>query len=363
MERLSDIKNNDGKSVIDLITCGVGVPSNFKEMLEPIMDDSLYEAAVKGDTGIAIFRLYKKDKWFSPARDGSSVLHIALRHHHIHFVQFIIKHLYELIYLKDSKGDTPLHVAAGIQTDEALTFFKLCHNMWTSSDSSTYYQDKCSPPWKVKNLKGNTYLHEAVRMCNYRVIFSELLNGIDLKEVMNDRGETVLHMTARYGTYAAKESIKYRFEQIMPLVYMRDFEGFTPVVRAAQYGRLGMARLLIQKCPQSVEIRDSKGRTFLHYMRALVVDLVDDLRDTLPVWKDFFKQPGVDDLRSAQDEDGNTPLHLAIIDANFTEAKFLMEICLLSEYRGELHIENNDRDTILDLLSERSRSAIPAVIA
>uniref|UniRef100_A0A803MI82 PGG domain-containing protein n=2 Tax=Chenopodium quinoa TaxID=63459 RepID=A0A803MI82_CHEQI len=66
------------------------------------------------------------------------------------------------------------------------------------------------------------------------------------------------------------------------LVYMRDFEGYTPVLRAVKCGRLGMARFLIKQYPQSVGIPDYKGRTILHHMGAQAADLVDDLKDIMP---------------------------------------------------------------------------------
>ncbi|XP_021742265.1 uncharacterized protein LOC110708444 [Chenopodium quinoa] len=140
---------------------------------------------------------------------------------------------------------------------------------------------------------------------------------------------------------------------------MRDFEGFTPVVRAVQCCRLGLARLLIEQYPQSVGIPDYKGRTILHHMGAQAVDLVDDLQDIMPVWKDFFQYGEVDDLRIAQDEDGNTPLHYAISNDNFTKAKFLMGVCLLSKNQRELDIVNSNGLTVFDLVA--SRAHIPSM--
>lgn len=141
---------------------------------------------------------------------------------------------------------------------------------------------------------------------------------------------------------------------------MRDLEGFTPVLRAVQCGRLGVAKLLLGENRDSAKIPDKKGRNVLHHLKALVVDLDDDLKDVVPIWMDLFKYGEVDELRSVQNEDGNTPLHLAIIDAAFIKAKFLIEMCLKSDNQAELDIFNNDGFTVFDLLA--SRAHIPATV-
>lgn len=162
------------------------------------MDDNLYEAATKGDVDY-IEKLRLVDRWFSldcQSHDGSNILHIALRHHHIPLIECVLDGSHMLMSWKDSKGDTPLHLAAGLFTNEAFTFLELCLNTWIFNKNEYYLEGPA--PWKVRNSKGNTYLHEAARLCNYKVIFSaELLNGKDIKDV-NDRGETVLHVIARY---------------------------------------------------------------------------------------------------------------------------------------------------------------------
>uniref|UniRef100_A0A803KPP3 Uncharacterized protein n=1 Tax=Chenopodium quinoa TaxID=63459 RepID=A0A803KPP3_CHEQI len=380
------LKNNDGKSVWDMISNGSDIPPILKKLmkqllsLETTLDDKLYEAATNGD-----FFNFTYEELNAQTPDGSNIFHIALRHHQFSFFERALnlnlnRETFDGIYKEDSKGDTPLHIAAKLQpSDLALEFLKLCIQAWKKLSYSR------NPPWTVRNPRGDTFLHEAARAGNTNIIsFFWALPHIDNNEItdhndissflalstadygvksalkkfditdVNDNGETVLHVIARYATYAAKDFLEKHSQLMKSLVYKRDYEGFTPVLRAVQCGRLGMARLLVQHSPASAELRDYKGRTILHHLRALVVDLADDLRDILPVWKDFFKHSEVDSLRIVQNEDGNTPLHLAIIDADHTKAKFLMEVCLQSTNKQELDIVNNDGHTVFDLLSTRA---------
>ncbi|KAJ8443760.1 hypothetical protein Cgig2_029665 [Carnegiea gigantea] len=63
-----------------------------------------------------------------------------------------------------------------------------------------------------------------------------------------------------------------------------------------------------------------------------------------------------DGLRAKQDEDGNTPLHLAIKGCNFSATEFLMQRCLQSDRRQELNINNSEDDSIFDLFASKADS-------
>lgn len=133
--------------------------------------------------------------------------------------------------------------------------------------------------------------------------------------------------------------------------YQKDEDGMTPVMRAAQSGRIRLALHVLHVCPESMEILDSQGRTFLHHLNIRHLELVDGSEDPANLCEEIFDIiPGVDRLRTAQDEDGNTPLHLAVKSGKLVTAKFLMQRCLKSETQQELTIINNDGCSIFDLL-------------
>lgn len=375
---LMNIKNNDGKSVVDLIIYGSSIPANLKKMIEwatrrRIMDDKLYKAATIGDAHLLQQRrtqnqdieikatTYDDDYFHCLAEDGSNIIHIALRHGHNLFITKALESFFDLIYQKDSKGDTPLHVAARLQTPAALEFLKLSLTIWKEKDE--HFKFLIHPQiWTVTNSFGNTFLHEAARTSNYEVL--SLAKDHVTSEGMsytNDNGENFLHLIARCASYLATETLEETVHTWVTVskscVHIRDIDGFTPVLRAVQCGRLRVAISLVNQFSRSIEICDHKSRTVLHHLKATVIDLVDDSEDIMPLLKKFIELPGVDGFRVAQDEDGNTPLHLAILNGDVATTKFLMELCLQSEAKQELTIVNKDGHSIFNLLSSKSHTS------
>ncbi|KAL2942501.1 Ankyrin repeat-containing protein ITN1, partial [Bienertia sinuspersici] len=368
-------KNNEGKTVFDFITSGQHIPTKLKKMMEVantgnIMHEELHHMAKSAEKWVRMMKIVvnqNTDDILSQDEDGSNIMHIAIQKGHQFMMKEAIKTCPKLMYQKDCNGDTPLHIAARLQSPAAQTAMRIFIRYWINN----YMKDTlCVAPWRLKNYKGHTPLHEAARTSNYnnlkiltehvQYLLHNTTDGGDAISDVNEDGETFLHLIARCGQDpTAKDFLEKVSEQMGSIIYMRDMEGFTPVLRAVQCGRLGVAKLLVRQFPKSVKIPDNKGRTVLHHLRALVVDLIDDVKDVLPVWKDFYKQSEIDDLRIAQNEDGNTPLHLTIIDADFIKVKFLMEICHQSHDKRELTIVNNDGHTVFDLLT--SQAHIPAM--
>ncbi|KMS97942.1 hypothetical protein BVRB_4g097260 [Beta vulgaris subsp. vulgaris] len=358
------------------------------------MDDKLHAAARTGDTRLfqqrssqendeisqEIVQNYKEkdeigtydDTYFCrQAEDGSNIIHIALRHGHEQFVKEALERYFDLIFQKDSIGDTPLHVAARLQTPAALRFLQSSLHNGRNRDSVQNSEIENLRILAVSNSKGNTILHEAARTNNYETIrhllyWSRYTGNIEGIACTNHNNENFLHLLARYATYTATSSSYSTKYSLMArelyisasCAYVRDKDGFTPVLRAVQCRRLRLANFLVNKFPESIKIFDNKYRTVLHHLSAaLVIDVVDDSEDITPLLKKFIEFHGVCDFRLAQDEDGNTPLHLAIMNEDVSTTKFLMELCLREEERPELTIINKDGHSIFNLLSSKGHIA------
>ncbi|KAL2936056.1 NF-kappa-B inhibitor alpha [Bienertia sinuspersici] len=108
------------------------------------------------------------------------------------------------MYQKDYNHDTPLHIAARFY--EGVNLLRQFFNYWyTKKEENDDMLDLEVPPWKVKNLKGNTPLHEAARTCCLfgllQMADQFLKSTRDLNEAfseVNNNGETALHLIATF---------------------------------------------------------------------------------------------------------------------------------------------------------------------
>lgn len=399
------VKNKDGVSALDLIKSFPDFASKMEEVTvtekvwSKSLDENLIQAAEKGE--ISLFEkitgsekdiesgqvrypaTHDHDYYLGRTREGLTILHVAVRHGHEEFVKKAIEYFPTLVLTSDSSGETPLHVGARIKkkhetpldarlTDEpplnvvprlqekhhsvAITLLEL-----TKDRVDKFREEKAGPlclPWRQKNSKGNTPLHEALRSSNYDM--AEKLIDIDsqLSLLDNGAGETPLHILARYGTYTRLDKIGALVKQLIgeneSVVYRRDSQGFTPLMRAAYCGRIRVAYWIVHNCPASAQFRDFNGRTFFHHLRLEPTAELDYMttEDMLYVYTNILKltRAEFDGFRSSQDHDGNTPLHFALKTKNFAAAKFLLLWCIKSEAKQETNIINNEGHSILELL-------------
>ncbi|KMT18379.1 hypothetical protein BVRB_2g025320 [Beta vulgaris subsp. vulgaris] len=257
-----------------------------------------------------------------------------------------------LICQTDSSGDTPLHVLEKCRTniflefrridqngmfldpeinkDEELTV-NMFNNYFKKAQEMAGTEEFYHPPWRVKNEKGNTPLHEAVLATDIDMV-RELLNlEKELAGYVNNSDETPLHLLSKSNFNSVlwtRENETIIINKSHSAVYMRDKDGLTPFLRAARDGNLRLLELLGVHHPQ-VGIRDYSGKTFWHLLadRAAIKDQYHDLLEApvmqlLDVERNDSKQ--FQTLYLA-DNDGNTPLHLAIKNNHFKLAQLFLE--------------------------------------
>lgn len=188
-----------------------------------MMPEELYEAAKMGyvgvfgpqtsevsnlsqETGSTTKNTLDDEYFLSQAVDGRNILHIALEHEREVFITTAIKSFPNLMYHKDSNGDTPLHIAARLRSNHsAYELLRESFHYWYANNRQSYDVTLRVPPWKVTNSRSNTPLHEAARTSNYSSLYTFIANCITpeiMSEAMsdvNEDDETVLHLIARYG--------------------------------------------------------------------------------------------------------------------------------------------------------------------
>ncbi|XXG73313.1 hypothetical protein AAC387_Pa07g2255 [Persea americana] len=117
--------------------------------------------------------------------------------------------------------------------------------------------------------------------------------------------------------------------------YIMDEYGQTPFLVAAKNGHVGVIMELLQFCPDSAEVADKKGRNVLHV--AVKSEKLEVIRYILKLYdhKELINEP---------DNEGNTPLHLAIIKRHISVLNLL-----LKDKKLDMRAMNNNGMTALDI--------------
>ncbi|XP_021735337.1 delta-latroinsectotoxin-Lt1a-like isoform X1 [Chenopodium quinoa] len=106
-----------------------------------------------------------------------------------------------------------------------------------------------------------------------------------------------------------------------------DADGMTPLLRAAVRSNLPVVDAIINDCPESIEICDPKGKNVLHYIRF----------PTSLEARNFLEKPEIPvELINQQDDDGNTPMHMAVMNHDFRMVKAMVE------HNANFSIENKE---------------------
>uniref|UniRef100_A0A2N9EWA6 PGG domain-containing protein n=1 Tax=Fagus sylvatica TaxID=28930 RepID=A0A2N9EWA6_FAGSY len=126
-------------------------------------------------------------------------------------------------------------------------------------------------------------------------------------------GRLPLHYAAYYGD---TEVVEQFLEKNISLAYKKDKEGMSALHISAKEGRVNVIRTLFTKCPYTFELLDNKRRTALH----LAVESGDI--DAVEI---FLKKKVSQDIINEQDEEGNTPLHLAAINGRYEILTMLVD--------------------------------------
>lgn len=152
-----------------------------------------------------------------------------------------------------------------------------------------------------------------------------------LKEV-DDSGSTPLHYVASVGNIS---TMKLLLRRDTSTAYLSDSNGSFPVHIAAKMGYGHLIYELCRYCPDCDELLDSRGRNLLHIAVAH--------KKWKVVWQ-FCGTAELGRMANVMDSEGNTPLHLAVKNADQMIVSLLMATkCVLP------NIVNNQGLTALDL--------------
>ncbi|KAB2601972.1 ankyrin repeat-containing protein [Pyrus ussuriensis x Pyrus communis] len=345
------------------------------------MDPFLYKAAMLGHTvDQSIDLLHQKTP------KDNNVLHIAAEYKQIKFFEKIrLDSQSPLFWATNKKGETPLHIAARVGCPEVVKFLinhaKTLHIKGADQESGPADGEAHKNPLRMTNFDKDTALHAAARyghdgvanllieadpqLCcftnsanesplflavshGFQLIAGSILNCPVSPSFQGINGVTALHAAVTHRDKEAKGNVALMVSKNPDIIKEVDALGWTPLHYAAFRGNLEAVRVLMQCDSSACYILDKSGMSALHVAAyAGHPKITDDLIRCRPDTCDLLNAKGQTFLHSAvlggqtdvikyvlktsklerlineADEDGNTPLHLAVIHKKWERREIL----------------------------------------
>ncbi|KAG9454771.1 hypothetical protein H6P81_007675 [Aristolochia fimbriata] len=214
----------------------------------------------------------------------------AVRFGHLDAVVLLIGAEPEALSTANSAGESPLYVAA------EHGFVEIARRLLAASGSSAHGDGP----------KGRTALHAAVLRGRLDVMEAILAKYPNLVGEADVYGRTPLHCAASLGNL---RMVRRLLQLDGSAAYRPDNDGRSATHLASGGGHPAVVREIVSRCSDSFELLDGRGRNILH----IAVE-----RDKVGVVEYILENTHFEDLINEQDEDGNSPLHLAVIHHNLS---------------------------------------------
>ncbi|KAF7112429.1 hypothetical protein RHSIM_RhsimUnG0230300 [Rhododendron simsii] len=220
---------------------------------------------------------------------GTTALHEALRNGHEEVARYLLKLDPEMATLVNGAGDSPLFLAA----ESRFESFML--DILQSNRS-----------YSTKGPDGLNVLY-AAHDCPVKIISILIRQKPDLMRQRDDHGKAAIH-------YAVDADYWVLVHQILKadpsIALFPDNDGHTPLLGAVSSGQRYLCKAILEMCPESIEVRNHEGRHALHLCK------FRDLRF-------LMRSPEILELLNEGDEEGNTPLHLAVKEKDYEKVAVL----------------------------------------
>ncbi|KAG5545350.1 hypothetical protein RHGRI_017725 [Rhododendron griersonianum] len=344
------------------------------------MDPELYRATTEGDIlefikamehGTLHRHYHSSAGCVQLGPQKNTVLHIATRCGHYEIVKLLCKDLPFYVAEKNSKGDTPLHIAA--RAGDSLLVTLLINCDWREG------------ALELENEEGNTALHDALGHSHRKVAWILINKNPSAWYSVNKEGKSVLYLAAEAGyvdlvkllvdnpvgncsvegsfrnksadqssfnlgcdegrnalhfsaSVGFLDGVNFLLSHFCAATYQRDICGLFPIHTASSEGHVDIIQGMLQHCPDSRELLTLQGQNIFHVAAKSGND---------KAVSSMLKMPELEKLLNEKDDDGNTPLHLATICGHPRIVS-----ALTWDERVDLELINKDRLTALDIAEE-----------
>ncbi|XP_056173321.1 protein ACCELERATED CELL DEATH 6-like isoform X2 [Syzygium oleosum] len=272
------------------------------------------------------------DRNFEMLRQGNrrnnTALHEAIRNGHSQVVRLLIKADSQSVLYENSAGESPLYLAARGGMEEILNWI-LTSCPFSANGGSD----------------GQTALHAAVSARHSDIVKALLRAKPELIKEADHHGRTPLYYAAFSGYH---KLVRQLLELDISSAYVVDIDGHSSLHAAASNGHAKVIKEIIRHCPDAGELVDLKGQNILH------VAVLSGEANVVKCILETFELGG---LINQPDHNGNTPLHLTIMERRSWIAAYL-----LCDARVDQTARNIKGETAFDIdeLTKETR-VIPSV--
>ncbi|KAJ8627927.1 hypothetical protein MRB53_021234 [Persea americana] len=240
------------------------------------MDLKLYKAAMEGDMRLLTSIVEPNDPLapnltlcLTPQKN--TVLHIAVGFEQQEIVQRMIQLCPSLISQPNSKGDTPLHVAArsghlGLTKLLTPTLNLNLEEGNPALEEGNPVRQAGGVALRMGNMEGSNPIHEALKKSHKEVALHLLAfeeGHHELAREVNVAGESLLYLAAEAGLVDVVKKIIDTGDYST-----RGPDGQNPLHIAVIKGQLGVVTILLDKESNFIAQADRFGNTVLHYASA-----------------------------------------------------------------------------------------------
>ncbi|KAF7146410.1 hypothetical protein RHSIM_Rhsim04G0028500 [Rhododendron simsii] len=223
----------------------------------------------------------------------TTVLHEALRNGHQEVARYLLGLKPEMATFDNLAGESSLFLAAESRCELFMSDILLSKR-----------------PYSTKGPDGLNALHASRHCCG--TIISVLIkqNSELMRKLDNDGKAPIHHAVEAYYWVLLDQMLKAD----PSIALFPDAEGYTALLRASSRGCWKICENILWFCPESIEAHNHKGQHALHLATSRI-----------PAPLGYFAKvpPEMWELINVGDDEGNTPLHLAVKENKYAKAMLL----------------------------------------
>ncbi|KAF7112425.1 hypothetical protein RHSIM_RhsimUnG0230500 [Rhododendron simsii] len=244
----------------------------------------------------------------------TTALHGALRNGHQDVARYLLGLKPEMATFDNLAGESPLFLAAESRCELFMSDILLSKR-----------------PYSTKGPDRLNALH-ASRHCSGPIISELIKQNPDLMRKLDNRGKAPIHHAVEADYWVLVDQM---LEADASIALFPDADGYTALLRASSRGCWKICEKILRVCPESIEARNDKGQHALHLARSSIL---------VPLGYFGKIPPEMWELVNVGDDEGNTPLHLAVKQNHYVKA-----ILFTSSGSIDLGAVNKEGLTALDL--------------